>query len=324
MHGTLVGIVGPTATGKTAVGIELAKELNGEIISADSMAVYKGMDIGTAKPTAEEQAEVPFHLINVVSPDEEFSVAEFKQLAEEAIADILSRGKLPILVGGTGLYVRAVMGGLNIPAVGPDRNLREQLKAEAEQFGNEYLLEKLRTVDPVTAARLHINDLKRIIRALEVHILTGHPISHFHETAGTMDVAYDVHLFGLTMDRNALYERINLRVDEQIKEGLVEEVRGLLKKEYSPELSSMRGLGYKQIIGYILGEYDLDIAIDLLKRDTRRFAKRQFTWFRADPSIRWIDVEGRNAVEVANEISALLKSKPSGPEYATLIHVRKE
>lgn len=309
MHGTLVGIVGPTATGKTAVGIELAKRLNGEIISADSMAIYKGMDIGTAKPTAEERAAVRFHLIDVVQPDEEFSVVEFKRLAGEAIADILSRGKVPLLVGGTGLYVKAVTGGLNIPAVSPDRELRERLRAEAAEFGGERLLERLRAVDPITAERLHPKDLKRIIRALEVHMLTGLPISHFHKIAGTTEAACHVALFGLSVSRPALYENIEDRVDRQISASLVEEVRGLLDKGYSPNLPSMKGLGYKQIVGYLLGDYDLKTAICLLKRDTRRFAKRQLTWFRADPRICWIDVERRSVCDVAAEIVSLLRTR---------------
>lgn len=301
--------MGPTATGKTAVGIELARKLDGEIISADSMAVYKGMDIGTAKPTPEERAEAVFHLIDVTSPDEDFSVAEFKRLAEESIADIVRRGKQPILVGGTGLYIRAVTRGLNIPSAAPNRELRERLKAEASEIGNEALLERLRAIDPETASRLHPNDLKRIIRALEVHALTGFPISHFHATAGTTEVAYHVRLFGLTMSRPALYQNIERRVDEQIQSGFVEEVRGLLDNGYSPDLPALKGLGYKQIAGYLVGEYDLRTAVDLLKRDTRRFAKRQFTWFRAEPGIHWIDVEDHNPGEVADEIMSLLKRR---------------
>ena len=306
MHGTLVGIVGPTATGKTAVGIELAKRIDSEIISADSMAVYRGMDIGTAKPTPEEQAEVKFHLIDIVNPDEDFSVAEFKRLAEEAAADILKRGKLPLLVGGTGLYVKSVTSGLNIPAAAPNRKLREELKAEAAQFGGEHLLNRLKAVDPITAERLHANDLKRIIRALEVHALTGVPISHFHKTAGRTEVSFNVRLFGLTMDRDALYTRIEQRIDKQIGAGLVNEVRGLLEKCYDLDLPSMKGLGYKQIAGHLKGEYDLQTAIVLLKRDTRRFAKRQLTWFRADSRIHWIDVEGLGAGDTAAEIADLL------------------
>lgn len=308
MRGTLVGIVGPTATGKTAVGIELAKMLDGEIISADSMAVYKSMDIGTAKPTPREQAQVPFHLINVVCPDEEFSVAEFKRLAEETIEDILRRGKRPILVGGTGLYMRALTGGLNIPAVPPDWELRERLNTEAAEFGGERLLERLREVDPVTAARLHPKDIKRIIRALEVHAHTGLPISHFHAVAGREAAKYDVRLFGLTMSRPTLYKRIDDRVDELIRSGLVDEVRGLLAKSYTLDMTSMRGLGYKEIVGYLLGNYDLETAVSILKRDTRRFAKRQYTWFRADASICWIDVEHLGVRETAEHIIGMLNS----------------
>jgi tRNA dimethylallyltransferase len=308
MRGTLVGIVGPTATGKTAVGIELAKKLDGEVISADSMAVYKLMDIGTAKPTLRERAETAFHLVDVVYPDEDFSVAEFNRLAEEAIREILGREKVPILVGGTGLYVRAVTGGLNIPKAGPDPELRERLKSEAAHLGNEHLLARLNEIDPVTAHRLHPNDLKRIIRALEVYELTGFPISHFHKTAGASEAPCAVRLFGLTMSRPALYERIERRVDEQIESGLIEEVRMLLDKGYKADLPSMRGLGYKQIAGYVQGNCGLEEAVSLVKRDTRRFAKRQFTWFRADDRVYWIDVEDLSANETAERIIHLLES----------------
>ena len=307
---TLVGIVGPTATGKTAVGIELARMLSGEIISADSMAVYRYMDIGTAKPTAGERDQAIFHLIDVVDPDEDFTVADFQRLANEAISDIHRRGKLPLLVGGTGLYVRAVTGGLNIPPAAPDKEIRERLGAEAERLGNENLLEKLRQVDPATAERLHVNDRKRIIRALEIYETTGTPMSEFHATAGTVEVPYDVRLFGLTMSRETLYRRIEERVDEQIASGLVDEVRGLLDRGYGRELTSMRGLGYKQIAAYLEGESDLEAAVDLLKRDTRRFAKRQFTWFRADDRIEWIDVEGLGARDAAHIIAGMLGTLP--------------
>lgn len=309
MHGTLIGIVGPTATGKTAAGIHLALTLGGEIISADSMAVYKGMDIGTAKPTSEEQRAVPFHLIDIVRPDEGFSAAQFRRLGERAIAGIMARRRVPILVGGTGLYVKALTGGINIPEVAPDRELRDRLNAEAERFGGERLLERLRAVDSATAARLHPKDVKRMIRALEVYQATGKPISYFHQTAGTAETAYRVEMFGLTMSRSALYERIERRVGEMIEAGFVEEVRRLLDQGYDPALPAMKGLGYKQIVGHLLGEYDLPAAIELLKRDTRRFAKRQLTWFRADPSIRWLDVEDRSAAEVAETIAAILETK---------------
>jgi tRNA dimethylallyltransferase len=303
---TLVAIVGPTATGKTSVGIELAGLVGGEIISADSMAVYKRMDIGTAKPTLEEQVRARFHLIDVVAPDEDFSVADFYRLAEAAIEDVVSRGKMPLLVGGTGLYVRAVTEGLNIPIAAPDRELRERLREDANRLGNQALMDRLAQVDPPTAARLHTNDLNRIIRALEVYELTGMPISHFHQSAPRRPVPYESRLFGLSLNREVLYKRIEDRIDEQIACGFVEEVRGLLESGYSPTLPSMRGLGYKQIAGYIIGEYDFVTAIDLFKRDTRRFAKRQLTWFRADPRIHWIDADGKTAIELASEITSML------------------
>ncbi|MHB1001766.1 MAG: tRNA (adenosine(37)-N6)-dimethylallyltransferase MiaA [Armatimonadota bacterium] len=308
MRGTVVCIVGPTATGKTAVSIELAKALCGEIISADSMAIYKYMDIGTAKPTLAEQKQAVFHLIDIICPDEEFSAAEFRRLAWQAIDDIQGRNKLPLLVGGTGLYVKAVTGRINIPIAGPDWELREQLKSEAEKLGNEYLLDKLKEVDPVTANRLHANDLNRIIRALEVYTLTGHPISYYHQTSGSMETPYDFKFFGLRMEREILYRRIEDRIDQQIRDGFIDEVKSLLDKGYSPELTSMKGLGYKQITGYLMGQYDLQTAIDLLKRDTRRFAKRQFTWFRADPGIDWIDVDCLNPEDTADIIQKLLSS----------------
>ncbi|MDI6829590.1 MAG: tRNA (adenosine(37)-N6)-dimethylallyltransferase MiaA, partial [Armatimonadota bacterium] len=207
------------------------------------------------------------------------------------------------------LYIKALTGCLSIPSIGPDRMLRERLKAEALQYGNEKLLERLRAIDPITAGRLHPNDLKRIIRALEVYEISGMPISHFHKVAGKHEALYDFKLFGLIMSRQLLYKRIEERVEEQIKSGLVEEVQSLLEKGYSPDLPSMKGLGYKQIAGYLRGEYDFETAVKLLKRDTRRFAKRQLTWFRADKSIHWLDVEGRSPSQVSEEIISLLKIK---------------
>jgi tRNA dimethylallyltransferase len=303
---TLAAIVGPTATGKTAVGIELAKLINAEIISADSMAVYKGMDIGTAKPTAAEQKQARFHLIDVVCPDQDFSVAEFQRLSLECIGDIYKRECLPVVVGGTGLYVKSLTDGLNIPIAPPDKEFRKQLLETAERDGRRALMNQLAEVDPETAARLHENDLKRIIRALEVYRQTGTPISAFHKAGRAAELPYKIRMFGLTISRPHLYERINRRVDEQIEEGLVEEVKHLLDCGYSPNLPSMRGLGYKQIAGYLEGQYNLETAVDLLKRDTSRFAKRQFTWFKAEPRILWVDTLNRTAADMAREIAGLL------------------
>lgn len=304
MNDILVCVVGPTATGKTAVGIELARLLDGEIISADSMAVYKVMDVGTAKPTPGEQAAARFHLLDVVAPDEDFSVARFKALALDAMSDIRSRGKMPIVVGGTGLYVRSLTGGLNIPEVAPDREFRRKLNAEADEKGGEALLEKLREVDPASAERLHRNDIKRIIRALEVCEKTGQPISYFQNIKPDADSRAE--LFGLAMNRDVLYERIERRIDAMLEAGLLEEVRSLVDMGYTTELASMKGLGYKQLAEYFDGKYDLECAVEILKRDTRRFAKRQFTWFNADKRIKWLDVEKSKPHETARKIANLL------------------
>lgn len=291
MADLVIGIVGPTASGKTAIGIEIAQEFNGEIISADSMAVYKHLDIGTAKPSASEQSMAVFHLIDVVEPSVNFSVAEFKLLAQKAILDISAKGKLPIVVGGTGLYIKSLTGELNIPQVEPDLVLRDKLKLDAEEFGNQYILDKLAAIDPETAERLHVKDIKRIIRAIEVYELTGKPISYYHNTEGSIQVPYNIKPFGLSIDRETLYKRIEDRIDQQLKDGLVDEVKSLLDMGLNTDYASMKGLGYKQIAGFLNGEYDFNTAIDLFKRDTRRFAKRQMTWFRSHPEIEWIDVD---------------------------------
>lgn len=302
----LIVLVGPTAVGKTAVGIKLAQRLGGEIISADSMAVYKGMDIGTAKPTIEEQKQAVFHMIDVVEPDEPFTVVDFAEQASSTIDNLLAKGVWPILLGGTGFYVRAVVDGLDIPEAGPDPGLRSRLMAEAEEKGKEAVYERLKDVDPRTAERLHVNDVKRVIRALEVYEQTGVPMSELHE-ADKHQVRYpDARWYGLTMDREHLYKRIEQRVDQLIRDGLVEEVRELLDKGYETSLPSMQGLGYKEIIGCLKGEYSFEEAVDLLKRSTRRFAKRQFTWFHPDSRIQWIDVEGKTADQVAEIIEERL------------------
>ena len=308
MERAVIGIIGPTATGKTAMGIEVAREFNGEIISADSMAVYKGLDIGTAKPSSDEQSRAVFHLINVVEPSMHFSVADFRILAQEAISDITARGRLPIVVGGTGLYIKSLTGEFNIPAVEPDLALREKLRSEAEEFGGRHLLERLETIDPGTADRLHERDITRIIRAIEVYEQTGKPMSHFHSTEGSVDVPYDIKLFGLSMDRETLYRRIEDRIDQQLKDGLVDEVKSLEEMGLSADMSSMKGLGYKQIIGFLNGEYDFDTAIDHFKRDTRRFAKRQMTWFRSQSNIEWINVDSRDIDASLDALKAGIRS----------------
>jgi len=301
MERRLLAIVGPTATGKTEVGMGLAEALDGEIVSADSMQVYRGMDIGTAKPTAEERARVPHHLIDILDPDEAFSVADYQARADAALAAIWKKARQPILVGGSGLYIRAVLEEMDFSLVPPDPEFRRRLLEEARSKGTRALHEWLAEVDSAAAARIHPNDQKRIIRALEVAESTGGAGS------GKVDrerpPRYNSTQFGLTLDREELYRRIEARVDRMIAGGLVEEVRGLLERGWDEGLVSMKGLGYAQIAPHVRGQIPLEEAVSRLKRDTRRFAKRQMTWFRADPRIEWIDVgEAGGAASVVETI----------------------
>ncbi|MGO0123345.1 tRNA (adenosine(37)-N6)-dimethylallyltransferase MiaA [Desulfothermobacter acidiphilus] len=295
----LVVITGPTATGKTAVAIEVALRLKGEIISADSMMVYRGMDIGTAKPSLEERRGVPHHLIDVVEPDQHFSVGAFQAMVQELIPAIHQRGHWPLLVGGTALYLRAVIDGYTL-AVEANRELRQRLLEEARRLGTAHFYEQLRAIDPQAAAKIHPHDRKRLVRALEIYYQTGKPPSELQRQAPP---PYRVLMFGLHLPRTELYRRIEQRVDAMIAAGLVEEVRRLLERGISPQATSMQGLGYKEIAAYLRGEVSWEQALYLLKRNTRRFAKRQLTWFRRDPRIRWLDVTRHAGVEdLAEEI----------------------
>lgn len=285
----LLVLIGPTAVGKTKMSIEIAKGLGCEIISGDSMQVYRQMDIGTAKITDDEMENIPHHLIDIHNPDEPYSVAEFQEQSHRLIGEIHSRGKLPFIVGGTGLYVESVCYGFQFAEAGEDKEFRAEQTAFAEQYGAEALHSRLRDIDPASAVRLHPHDQRRIIRALEIYHLTGIPLSAQLE-GQTRESPYQLCLLGLTMDRQMLYKRIEARIDEMLEQGLVEEVSSLLDKGYGPDLVSMQGLGYKQIISYIQGEATLDEAVNLLKRDTRRFAKRQLSWFRHMKEISWVDV----------------------------------
>ena len=286
------------------MAIDCALRSAGEIVSADSMQIYKYMDIGTAKPTAEQQSQVPYHLIDIVEPDQPYSVAQYQEQAQQVIASIHSRGKLPLLVGGSVLYVRSVIGPLDFPIAGADPQLRQSLEEEANRLGTEHLHGELAKVDPEAAARIHPHDQKRIIRALEVYHLTGRPISHYQKLDRTRSPQYNVGIFGLTMPRSDLYGRIEKRVDEMMQRGLVEEVRWLLQQGYHRDQVSMKGLGYQQIAGHLAGEYDLATAIELLKRDTRRFAKRQMTWFRSEPKVRWLDLVEVGGTKAAAQMVA--------------------
>ena len=285
MSNKLIFLVGPTAIGKTGISFELAKLIECEIISCDSMQVYRGMDLGTSKPAKVLLDSIPHHLIDIIEPSEEFSVARFRGLAEKAIGEILSRGKTPLLVGGSGLYVKVMIDGI-FEAPATDRELRERLQQEAEEFGSGALYTRLIHADPKSAAKIHANDLRRIIRALEVYEKAKAPISELRKNTTGLSCKYDIRIFGLNMEREALYRKIDERVDLMFDEGIVNEARDLFAGGLS--LTASQALGYKEVFGYLRGEYGLDEAKRLVKRDTRRFAKRQLTWFRRDGRIEWI------------------------------------
>ncbi|WP_090438927.1 tRNA (adenosine(37)-N6)-dimethylallyltransferase MiaA [Natronincola peptidivorans] len=289
MKNQLLIILGPTAVGKTNTAIELAKRLNGEIISADSMQIYKHMTIGTAKPSKEEMQGIPHHIMDIIEPDEQYSVASFQKDAKEKIDDIFHRRKNPIIVGGTGLYVNSIIYNMDFTSTISNWSLRKQLEEEAQKYGNEYVHNKLLDLDPEAAERIHKNNLKRVIRAIEVVHESGEKIGDFSKQLKLND-EYDIILIGLTRDRDELYERINRRVNLMIEDGLIAEVKYLLSLGYKEDIIAFKGLGYKEIINYLNSKYSLEEAIEIIKRDTRRYAKRQLTWFRRLENIKWYNL----------------------------------
>jgi len=297
---SLFVLVGPTAVGKTALSLHLADVLGGEIVSADSRLFYRGMDIGTAKPTAEERARVPHHLLDVAAPDETVGLAEFQEQACAAIADIHTRDRLPLLVGGTGQYVRAVVEGWRVPRVPPDPALRAELEARAEREGTDALHDCLARLDPVAAQRIHPHNIRRVIRALEVCLITGQPIS---EQQGKRSPPYRILQVGLTMERELLYARADRRVEEMMTAGLEEEVRRLVEAGYGWGLPAMSGLGYVQFRPYFEGRASLDEVVAEIKGATHRFIRHQYNWFSLDdPAIRWFDV-----TETGKEIEVVVR-----------------
>lgn len=300
MKPLLVILLGPTAVGKTAISLEIAEKLQAEIVSADSMLVYKKMLIGTAKPMQDELNRVPHHLIDIIEPDQPFSVADYCLLANQCIQEILRRNRLPMLVGGTALYLKAFTERYTFPDLQTDFAVRSFWHDKALEFGNEFVHQQLTKVDKISADRLHCNDLRRVIRALEVYELTGIPLSM--QAKKERELPYYPCVIGLNRDRQELYERINLRVDEMVNNGLLEEVADLLQQGYSRDLTAMQGLGYKEIAAYLAGECTLDKAIEILKRDTRHFAKRQLTWFRNDSQIKWFDLTAFSEKEIIEQI----------------------
>jgi tRNA dimethylallyltransferase len=290
-------IVGPTGVGKTQVSLRLADILNGEIVSSDSRQVYKYMDIGTAKPTKEEMKRVAHHLIDIVYPDEKFTAADYGKKAREVIKEIIKRKKQPIVVGGSGLYLKALIKGFFRGPKG-DEKLRERLKEDESKFGLDHLFEKLKKVDPKAALRIHPHDSVRIIRALEVYELTGKPITSLQEEGIYEPFEMDFVKVGLTLDREKLYERIDRRVEKMIKEGFLDEVKGLKEKGYSSGLKAFKTVGYQELFSYLDGEIDFPKAIERIKLNSRRYAKRQLTWFRKDKEIKWLDADQKDLTEL--------------------------
>lgn len=289
MKKPLVILTGPTAVGKTKASIGLAKAIGGEIISADSMQVYKQMDIGSAKIKPSEMEGIPHYLVDILEPDEEFHVVLFQQMAKQAIQKIYEKGKIPILVGGTGFYIQAVLYDIDFSENEKDTSYREELEKLAQTKGAEYLHDRLREVDEKSAQDIHANNVKRVIRALEYFHQTGEKISEHNEEQRKKVSPYNFSYFVLNDERAHLYEKINLRVDQMINEGLVREVQSLKEKGYTRDMVSMQGLGYKEMLDYLDNKCSLEEAVEIIKRDTRHFAKRQITWFKRESDVTWID-----------------------------------
>lgn len=307
----LIILTGPTAAGKTAVSIRLARAVGGEIISADSMQVYRHMDIGSAKITRAEMQGVPHHLIDVLEPEESFSVVRFQELAKAAVREICSRGRIPVVVGGTGFYIQALLYDIDFTENQEDSSYRTSLEQAAVQKGAEYLHSLLQTRDPEAAARIHPHNVKRVIRALEFYHQTGQKISAHNERERQKESPYNYAYFVLTDDRASLYSRIDRRVDLMMEQGLLDEVRALKERGLSRSSVAMQGLGYKELFGFLEGECSLEEAVRIIKRDTRHFAKRQLTWFRRERDVVWLDRQeiGRSDEAVLDRMLRVLEEK---------------
>lgn len=307
----LVILTGPTAVGKTALSIALAKAIGGEIISADSMQVYRHMDIGSAKVTPEEMEGVPHYLIDVLEPGQEFNVVVFQELAKQAAAKIYSRGHIPIVVGGTGFYIQALVYDIDFTENDEDTAFRRTLEEQAKREGAEALYERLRAVDPESCESIHAHNIKRVIRAIEFYEKTGKKISEHNREQRQNDSPYNFAYFVLNDDRERIYERINGRVDLMMAQGLVEEVRALRESGCRKDMVSMQGLGYKELLSYLEGETSLEEAVYLIKRDTRHFAKRQLTWFRREKEVIWVDktVFDYDSQKILNFMQDFLREK---------------
>jgi len=303
----VIVIVGPTAVGKKKLSIDIAKYLQTEIISGDSMQVYEGMDIGTGKATEAEMANIPHYMLDIKQPDEEFSVAEFKSHVEEHIASINDKGMIPIVVGGSGLYIQAVLYDYQFSDRKRDETITKRLEAELAEIGNEQLHERLEKIDPDQAAKIHPNNFRRVIRALEVYESTGKTLTEL-QSEQTNEAQYEHLIIGLEMERALLYEQINLRVDGMVEAGLVREVQKLYDAGYE-DTQAMKAIGYKEIIPYIKGEISLEAAVDTLKRNSRRYAKRQYTWFKNQLDVNWFNLTTSNYETQKQQIFELIKKR---------------
>jgi len=297
----VIVVAGPTASGKTGLAIHIAKKFDGEIVNADSMQIYKYMDIGTAKPTKEEMAQAVHHLIDFVEPDAEFSVADYTDLAHEKIADIYSRGKLAVVCGGTGLYINSLIDDVTFGEMESDYALRAELRKIAENQGAQVLLDMLAEFDEESAKKIHPNNLKRLIRAIEFYKVTGVPISKHQQMTKLIESRYNPLMMIIDHDRDVLYQRINQRVDIMLKEGLVDEVKSLMEKGYKRDMNSMKGIGYKEVMDYLEGNTSYEEMVEILKQSTRHYAKRQLTWFRRDERINYINAKS-NVLEEADKL----------------------
>ncbi len=299
----VVAVVGPTAAGKTELSLKIAEEFDAEIISADSMQIYEEMDIGTAKVSNEVQNKVKHHHIDIITPEKDYSVADYQDDVDPIIENLFQKNKLPLLVGGTGLYIKAVLEGFSLPDMEPDEELREKLRQEAKEKGNEYVHNKLRDIDPKLADKLHPNDLRRVIRGIEIYKLTGHNKTYYKKKQKNAPPRHQSIKIGLTRDRKKLYDRINKRVDLMIEEGLIEEAKHIFKNyDLGDKSTARQAIGYKELYNCFNGEYDLEEAIRLIKRNTRRYAKRQLSFFKRDDSIKWYNLSQINKKKLFKKV----------------------
>ena len=320
----LVVLLGPTAAGKSRIAVEVAKCFDTEVLTADSRQVYRGMDIGTDKPAPEERRGVPHRLIDLVDPDQAFNTGRYRQAALAEIDRLYATRRLPLVVGGTGLYIRTLVRGL-CPAPQADPHVRAELMTLGKEQGRDHLYAELVRVDPDTAAWLHPNDEAKVIRALEVHRLSGQPMSALHRQHGFQEATFAAFLIGLQRPKEALYRRIEERIDWQLAHGMVEETRALLDRGYGRHLGAMKGLGYRQVAAYLAGEYDYAETVRRFKRDTRHFAKRQMTWFRKEPGIAWVSIEEDESLEpVVGRVVALINQFLGTVERAAHAGVRQQ